>query len=116
MQKIINFLKSLFKRNSKNIEQTNDIKSYTKFVIPISGMSKTQAKESIAELMTSYKEDVEFDSKNGHLTVNGESYVPYNKEIWIPNTVENINNFNDNVDFDSNTGEISISQKPTISK
>jgi len=83
MQKIINFFKSLFKRKSVDAD-TNEYQKYTKFVIPTNGMSKSQAKESVAKLMQSYKEDVNFDSESGEITVNGKPNIPFSKQIWIP--------------------------------
>ena len=56
----------------------------TKFVIPVGGKSKTRAKQSLAQLMNSYREVVDFDFDSGELTTNGKPMMPFNKEYWLP--------------------------------
>jgi hypothetical protein len=56
----------------------------TKFVIPVGGKSKTRAKQSLAQLMNSYREVVDFDFDSGEIQTNGRSMMPFNKEYWLP--------------------------------
>jgi len=56
----------------------------TKFVIPVGGKSKTRAKQSLAQLMNSYREVVDFDFDSGEMTTNGKPMMPFNKEYWLP--------------------------------
>ena len=56
----------------------------TKFVIPVGGKSKTRAKQSLAQLMNSYREVVDFDFDSGELSTNGKPMMPFNKEYWLP--------------------------------
>lgn len=69
----------------------------TKFVIPVGGKSKTRAKQSLAQLMNSYREVVDFDFDSGELSTNGKPMMPFNKEYWLPSKdgetpeIENVN-------------------------
>jgi hypothetical protein len=56
----------------------------TKFVIPIGAKSKTRAKQSLRKLMNSYRENIEFESESGELTIDGKSMQPFSKEYWLP--------------------------------
>ena len=56
----------------------------TKFVIPVGGKSKTRAKQSLASLMNSYREVVDFDFDSGEMQTNGDPMMPFNKEYWLP--------------------------------
>lgn len=55
-----------------------------KFVIPVGGKSKTRAKQSLAQLMHSYREVVDFDYNSGELAFNGKPMMPFSKEYWFP--------------------------------
>ena len=55
-----------------------------KFVIPVGGKSKTRAKQSLAQLMSNYKEVVDFDWDSASLTTNGKPMLQFNKEYWLP--------------------------------
>jgi len=55
-----------------------------KFVIPVGGKSKTRAKQSLAQLMSNYKEVVDFDWESGSLETNGKPMLQFNKEYWLP--------------------------------
>lgn len=55
-----------------------------KFTIPIGGKSKTRAKQSLAELMHNYREDIYFNYESGELKVNGKPLMPFNREYWFP--------------------------------
>jgi hypothetical protein len=56
----------------------------TQFIIPVGGKSKTRAKQSLASLMQSYREVIDFDTSDGTIKVNGKSMMPFNKEYWLP--------------------------------
>lgn len=58
--------------------------SKMKFVIPVGGKSKTRAKQSLAQLMHSYREVVDFDYTSGELKFNGKPMMPFSKEYWFP--------------------------------
>ena len=55
-----------------------------KFVIPVGGKSKTRAKQSLAQLMSNYKEVVDFDWESASLSTNGQPMLQFNKEYWLP--------------------------------
>jgi hypothetical protein len=56
----------------------------TQFIIPVGGKSKTRAKQSLAQLMNSYREVVDFDFESGEIQTNGKPMMPFNKEYWLP--------------------------------
>lgn len=56
----------------------------TKFIIPVAGKSKNIAKQTVANLMNSYRENISFDTDSGELQVNGKPMLPFNKEYWVP--------------------------------
>lgn len=56
----------------------------TKFIIPVGGKSKTRAAQTLAVLMQKYRENIEFDTASGELSVNGKPMMPFSKEYWIP--------------------------------
>ena len=55
-----------------------------KFIIPVGGKSKTRAKQSLSQLMSNYKEVVDFDWDSASLTTNGKPMLQFNKEYWLP--------------------------------
>ena len=55
-----------------------------KFTIPVGGLSRTRAQESLSMLMNSYKENINFNYDSGELTVNGEPFRQFNREYWMP--------------------------------
>jgi len=55
-----------------------------KFIIPVGGKSKTRAKQSLAQLMHSYKENVDFDWESASLQTDGKPMLQFNKEYWLP--------------------------------
>ena len=56
----------------------------TQFIIPVGGKSKTRAKQSLAQLMNSYREVVDFNYESGEIQTNGKPMMPFNKEYWLP--------------------------------
>jgi len=56
----------------------------TKFTIPVQGMGKALAKQTLAQAMNRYKEDISFNVETGELQVNGKVNLPFNKEYWMP--------------------------------
>jgi hypothetical protein len=55
-----------------------------KFIIPIGGKSKTQAKQSMRKLMSRYNEEISFDNESGTFSVSGKPYVPGVRQWWFP--------------------------------
>jgi hypothetical protein len=55
-----------------------------KMVIPIGTKSKQKAKESLAELMSLYKEDIALDYDSGELSVNGRASMQFYKNYLLP--------------------------------
>jgi hypothetical protein len=56
----------------------------TQFIIPVGGKSKTRAKQSLSQLMNSYREVVDFNYDSGEIQTNGKPMMPFNKEYWLP--------------------------------
>jgi hypothetical protein len=57
---------------------------YQKFTIPVKGLSRQKAEEQIGQLIHDYSEEVEWDDSLGTLSINGSKHLPYNKQIWFP--------------------------------
>jgi hypothetical protein len=55
-----------------------------KFTIPVKGLSKQRAEESIGSLIEIYKEEINIDNFTGDVTVNGEKQIPFNKNVFLP--------------------------------
>ena len=55
-----------------------------KFIIPVGGKSKTRAKQSLSQLMNSYKEQVDFDWDSASLSTDGKPMLQFSKEYWLP--------------------------------
>ena len=55
-----------------------------KFIIPVGGKSKTRARQSLAQLMNSYKETVYFDWESASLSTDGKPMLQFSKEYWLP--------------------------------
>tara|TARA_B110000879_G_scaffold169899_1_gene220076 strand:- start:2618 stop:4120 length:1503 start_codon:yes stop_codon:yes gene_type:complete len=55
-----------------------------KFIIPVGGKSKTRARQSLAQLMNSYKETVDFDWESASLSTDGKPMLQFSKEYWLP--------------------------------
>ena len=56
----------------------------TKFTIPVQGMGKALAKQTLSQAMNRYREDISFNVETGSLQVNGKVNLPFNKEYWMP--------------------------------
>ena len=76
----------------KMIEQSlimfniNNATTYKKFTIPTKGLSKSKAEEQIGQLIANYSENIEWDDSLGTLSINGSKQIPYNKQIWFPDS------------------------------
>lgn len=74
----------------KLIEQTkilyniNQSAIYKKFIVPTNGLSPTQGKNVVRELMSEYYEHVQFDDSLGTVTINGSADLPLSKDFWFP--------------------------------
>ena len=56
----------------------------TKFTIPVQGMGKALAKQTLSQAMNRYREDISFNVETGELQINGKVNMPFNKEYWMP--------------------------------
>ena len=56
----------------------------TKFTIPVNGMNRARGSQTLNAAMNRYKEDIQFISDTGELTVNGKPQLPFNREYWMP--------------------------------
>jgi len=78
----------------KLLEQTkilyniNQAAIYKKFVIPVGGLSRTQAEQQIYQLMSEYHEDVQWEDDLGLVKINGSSNIPHSKDFWFPSSAE----------------------------
>lgn len=59
----------------------------TKFTIPVQGMARAKAQQTLAQAMNRYKEDISFNVETGELQINGKVNMPFNKEYWMPQNV-----------------------------
>jgi hypothetical protein len=55
-----------------------------KMVIPIGTKSPQKAKESLAELMSMYKEDISLNNDSGELSINGQPSMQFYKNYLFP--------------------------------
>jgi len=55
-----------------------------KFIIPIGSQAPQKALQTLGQLMSSYKEDIEIDDSSGELTVNGRPKVQFYKNYLFP--------------------------------
>jgi len=78
----------------KLLEQTkilyniNQAAVYKKFIIPVGGLSRTQAEQQIYQLMSEYHEDVQWEDDLGIVKINGSSNIPHSKDFWFPSSNE----------------------------
>lgn len=74
--KLIEFTKLMYNLNQASI--------YKKFVIPVNGLTRQQAEQQIAQLMSEYHEDIEWDDRTGIPYINGSTKIPHSKDYWFP--------------------------------
>ena len=74
--KLLEFTKLMYNLNQASI--------YKKFVIPVNGLTRQQAEQQIAQLMSEYHEDVEWDDRTGIPYINGSTKIPHSKDYWFP--------------------------------
>lgn len=55
-----------------------------KFTIPVRGMGKVLGKQTLANEMNRYRENINFEIETGELRINGQSNLPFSKEYWFP--------------------------------
>ena len=55
-----------------------------KFIIPVGTQSPQKAMQTLGQLMSNYKEDVEIDDASGELTVNGRPKIQFYKNYLFP--------------------------------
>src|SRR5574344_25722 len=59
---------------------------YQKYTVPLHGLSPQKAKEQMGQLISEYYEEVTFDDSLGTVQINGQKHLPYNKQLWFPET------------------------------
>jgi hypothetical protein len=69
---------------AKIIWNVNRCMVYKKFVIPVDGLTRQQAEQSIYEKMSAYYDDIKFDDITGEINFNGENKIPFSKDYWFP--------------------------------
>jgi len=74
--KLLEFTKLMYNLNQASI--------YKKFVIPVNGLTRQQAEQQIAQLMSEYHEDIEWDDRTGIPYINGSTKIPHSKDYWFP--------------------------------
>ena len=74
--KLLEFTKLMYNLNQASI--------YKKFVIPVNGLTRQQAEQQIAQLMSEYHEDIEWDDRTGVPYINGSTKIPHSKDYWFP--------------------------------
>lgn len=55
-----------------------------KFTIPVKGMNRAAASQTLMSAMNRYKEDIKFISDTGELSINGQVNMPFMSEYWMP--------------------------------
>lgn len=55
-----------------------------KFTIPVRGMGRALGKQTLANEMNRYRENINFEIETGELRINGQSNLPFSKEYWFP--------------------------------
>lgn len=61
---------------------------YQKFTVPLKNISSQKAKERMGKLIADYNEEVTWDDSLGTVQINGQKHLPYNKQLWFPETNE----------------------------
>ena len=74
--KLLEFTKLMYNLNQASI--------YKKFIIPVNGLTRQQAEQQIAQLMSEYHEDIEWDDRTGIPYINGSTKIPHSKDYWFP--------------------------------
>lgn len=70
--------------NSRIIWNVMNASFRIKMVVPIGTKSPQKAKESLAEMMSVYKEDINLDMESGELSVNGRPSMQFYKNYLFP--------------------------------
>ena len=87
---MINWIKKIKKFFKKKEKPTviewvdkNGVK-HAKYTIPVGNLSKKEAEKTLGDLMSLYKEEIEWDDSIGELTINGSASLVYNKTYFFP--------------------------------
>ncbi|MCK9575600.1 MAG: portal protein [Candidatus Pacearchaeota archaeon] len=70
--------------NSRTIWNVMNASFRIKMIVPIGTKSPQKAKESLAEMMAIYKEDINLDMDSGELSVNGRPSMQFYKNYLFP--------------------------------
>jgi hypothetical protein len=83
--------------NSRVIWNVMNSSFRLKFIIPIGTQSQTKAMQTLGQLMSNYKEDININDNSGELTINGRPKVQFYKNYLFPDnngvspTIETLN-------------------------
>jgi hypothetical protein len=83
--------------NSRIIWNVMNSSYRLKFIIPIGTQSQTKAMQTLGQLMSNYKEDININDTSGELTINGRPKVQFYKNYLFPEnngvspTIETLN-------------------------
>ncbi len=61
----------------------NNATTYKKFTIPMKGMSKQKAEETVEQLIRNYNEDINLDETTGELKINGHKFINFDKQYYM---------------------------------
>jgi len=75
-----------------------------KFIIPVGERSKKQALDSLEKMMSSFKEDVDFDDDNGEILINYKDGAKIEIEPMTDEQIQEYNNKLKNEELDVNSG------------
>jgi hypothetical protein len=75
--------------NSRIIWNVMNASFRIKMIVPIGTKSPQKAKESLAEMMSIYKEDIQLDQQSGELSVNGRPSMQFYKNYLFPSSANN---------------------------
>ena len=92
MKKLIDWFNKTFKIGSYKPKPNSTVVEWidengvphAKYTIYVGDMSIKQKDMAIGKIMSSYKENINFDDSIGELTINGSASITYSKNYFIP--------------------------------
>jgi hypothetical protein len=79
----------LFSFIDKRFKKKHTEFNHKKFIIPVDGITREEAKEQVHELMRKYHEDVQWDDSLGEVKINGDANLPFTYEVINVNDIKN---------------------------
>jgi hypothetical protein len=61
---------------------------HKEIIIPTHGLSPILAEQEMLNVISDYKDQIQFDDTTGHIYIDGSKDLPYSKEYWFPNNGE----------------------------